>query len=310
MGSQMTAIVDKLLTQASSAYMPKGYASESILPEVRVNNTSGKLAKYGTNHLRVETNYAGGKGQYRRVEGIARSQSTFNIEGHGLEGIVSKWDKLNLEKPYDALHDEVLGLTTLLWIEKEKSLGDVLGDTATLTQNTTLTGTARWNDYSNSDPLGDAATARDTIISACGEAPNALIMSWQVWNQIRFSSKLLDALGFKYNRAGGLSQEELAVAFGVEKIIISSAMYESAAEGQTSSLSACFGKNAIFAVVPDRAAPYQVSLGYRIQQSQPRKVYKYAINNPPESTGILVEDSYDMLISNVSAAYLVKNAVA
>ena len=65
MGSQMTAIVDKLLTQASSAYMPKGYASESILPEVRVNNTSGKLAKYGTNHLRVETNYAGGKGQYR-----------------------------------------------------------------------------------------------------------------------------------------------------------------------------------------------------------------------------------------------------
>ena len=135
-------------------------------------------------------------------------------------------------------------------------------------------------------------------------------MSWQVWNQIRFSSKLLDALGFKYNRAGGLSQEELAVAFGVEKIIISSAMYESAAEGQTSSLSACFGKNAIFAVVPDRAAPYQVSLGYRIQQSQPRKVYKYAINNPPESTGILVEDSYDMLISNVSAAYLVKNAVA
>ena len=102
----------------------------------------------------------------------------------------------------------------------------------------------------------------------------------------------------------------MAVAFGVEKIIISSAMYESAAEGQTSSLSACFGKNAIFAVVPDRAAAYQVSLGYRIQQSQPRKVYKYAINNPPESTGILVEDSYDMLISNVSAAYLVKNAVA
>ena len=34
--SQMTAIVDKLLTQASAAYIPEGYACEKILPEVRV----------------------------------------------------------------------------------------------------------------------------------------------------------------------------------------------------------------------------------------------------------------------------------
>ena len=181
---------------------------------------------------------------------------------------------------------------------------------STLTQNTTLSGTAQWSDFSNSDPIGDAATARQTVVDGCGVPPNAAIMSWYVWNKLRFSSKLLDALGYKYNKMGGLNDDELAVALGVEKIIRSDAMYESAAEGQSSDLEPCFGKNTIFAVVPDRAMPYQVSLGYRIQQSAPRRVYKYAVNNPPNSQSVLVEDNYDLFLSNVKAAYLVKNCVA
>jgi hypothetical protein len=308
--SQMTAVVDKLLTQASQAYLPEGYACEEILPEIRVSQTTGKLAKYGTQHLRVETSYAGGDGQYRRVEAVARSQSQYVIEGHGLQGLVTSWDKANLSSPYDSMRDETIGLTTQLMNEKEKALGDILGDTAILTQNTTLSGTAQWNDYSNSDPIGNASTARTTVQAGCGRPPNAMIMSWAVWNQIRFSSKILDALGYKYNRTGGLSHDELAQAFGVSKIIISEAMYESATEGQTSSLAACFGKHAIFAVVPDRAQPYQVSLGYRIQKDAPRRVYKNPVINPPGATSIIVEDSYDMFISQASAAYLIKNVIA
>ena len=302
--------MDKLLTQASAAYIPEGFACESILPEVRVKQWSGKLAKYGTNHLRIETNFSGGKGAYRRVNPIVREQSTYQIEGHGLESLVSASDIANADQPYDAMRDEVIGLTSQLILEKEKTLGDVLGDTGTLTQNTTLSGTAQWSDFSNSDPIGDAATARDTVMDGCGMAPNVAIMSWQVWNKLRFSSKLLDALGYKYNQTGGLNNDELAVALGVKKIIRSDAMYESAAEGQSSSLAPCFGKNTIFAVVPERANPYQVSLGYRIQQSAPRRVYKYAQSNPPGSFCVLVEDNYDLFLSNVKAAYLVKNCVA
>jgi hypothetical protein len=307
--AQLTAIVDKLLTQASAAYIPEGFICEKMFPEIKVTQSSGKLAKYGTNHLRIETNYVGGRGKYRRVEAIVRSQSTYTIEGHGLEGNASKSDKENLDSPYNAERDEVIGLTTQLLLEKEKTLGDALS-TSNLTNNTTLSGTAQWNDYANSDPIANASTARTTIKAACGAVPNALIMSWEVWNKIRFSSKILDALGYKYNRSGGLSEDELAVAFGVKKLLVSSAMYESAAEGQTSSLAACLGKKAIFAVLPDRAAPYQSSLGYQIQQSTPRRVYKWQVNNPPETTAILVEDSYDLFLADVNCGYLIQNVIA
>ena len=115
--SQMKATVDKLLTQASAGYFPKGFACEKILPEVRVKQWSGKLAKYGTNHLRIETNYSGGRGEYRRAEPIVREQATYQIEGHGLETLVSASELANVDSPYQALTDSVLGLTSQLILE-------------------------------------------------------------------------------------------------------------------------------------------------------------------------------------------------
>jgi hypothetical protein len=89
-------------------------------------------------------------------------------------------------------------------------------------------------------------------------------------------------------------------------------MYNSANEGQTDSLAAVWGKHIIFGVLPLQAQVRQVSLGYLVQYAgeAPRKVYKYAVNNPPESNAILVEDNYDMFISNANAGYLIKNAIA
>ncbi len=310
--SQLKALVDKLLTNVSSAYIPDGYIAEDLLPFIGAKQSTGLLGKYGTNHLRIESSLKGGRGAYRRVESITRSTTSFAIVGHGLEGMVTAEDYKNVELPYKAEEDEVLGVTTMLWLEKEKSLADSLTSTSVLSQNTTLTGTNQFSDYLNSDPIAKFNTARSTIRSGCGQIPNAAIMDWAVWNSLRFHPQMLDALGFNKNRPGGLKQEEMASALGVEKVFIANASYESAKEGQTSSLAAIWGKHIVFAVLPDKAVPYQVSLGYIVgyEGQQPRKVYKQANFNPPNSTSILVEDNYQMLISNAGAGYLIYNAIA
>ena len=310
--SQMRANVDKLLTGASSALIPTGYISEQIFPFVGVTQNTGKLAKYGASHLRVETSYTGGRGAYRRVEAIARSTTSYEIEGHGLEGLVTKADYRNVEVPYDAEQDEVIGLASLLWTEKEKSLADVLSATGTITQNVTLSGTSQFSDYDNSNPLGRFATARAAIKDGCGKAPDTAWMDYRVKNILKFHPQLLDLLGFKDNRPGGLTDSELAVALDVKRVLIADADYNSAKEGQTDSLAAIWADNIWFAVAPESAQVRQVSAGYRIglKGQAPRKVYKYAVNNPPESTGILCEDEYDFLISNVGAIYLIKDCLA
>lgn len=310
--AQNKAIIDKLLTQASNRYVPQGYVSEKLLPNIPVVQTSGKFANYGQEHLRIENSITVGRGAYRRVEISKRNTSTYTIEDHGLEDIVTQSDYRNVEEPYDAEEDKVSGLTTMLWLSKEFSLASTLTDTSIITQNQTLAGTAQFNDYDNSDPISVFATARAAVRAGCGVPPDTATMDWDVWNQLRYHPQILDTLGYKDNRPGGLTSDELAQAMGVRRILIGEASYNSAKEGQTASLAPVWGKHIVFSVSPEQAARYQVSLGYYLTYAGagPRKVYKFPVYNPPESTGIIVEDSYDFFLTNIGAAYLIEDAVA
>ena len=310
--AQLKAQVDKLLTNVSNMYIPDGFVSEQILPLISVVQKTGKLGKYGSNHLRIEHSLAGGRGEYRRVEPIVRSSDSYSVESHGLEGMVTEDDYRNVEQPYDAEKDETLGLQNLIWLNKEYALASTLSSTSIMTLNTTLTGTDQYNDYPNSDPLGDFKDARLAIYGGCGMPPNKAVMSWEVANTLAYHTQILDALGFTYNRAGQLSDQELAKAMGVEKLYIAKPKYNSANEGQTAVLSSVWGKHIVFFYAPDSAAKYQVSLGYRValKGQEQKRVFKYSVNNPPNSTGILCDDSYDFLISNASAGYLIKDAIA
>lgn len=310
--SQLKAQVDELLTPVSSMYIPDGCIADSLLPTVKFSRYSGKLGAYGNSHIRIENSVKAGKGKYRQVEPITRTTQNFSIEGHGLEGTVSKYDYANVMDPFDAEKDETIGLTSMLLVEKEYALSSVLGDTAVLTQNVTLSGSSQFSDYTNSDPVARIATAKSVIKAGCGAIVNTMVIPYAVAEVLRYHPQLLDLLGFKFAKPGGLTDEDLAKAFNIPKVFVPSASYNSAKEGQADVLADIWGKNLILAVIPDSAQKYQISLGYdiRLDDGQPRKVYKNPIINPPGSTSILVEDEYDMLLSNVAAGYLIKNAVA
>ena len=310
--SQMKAVQDPLLSNVSNQLLTSGFIADSLFPSIPVMQSTGKLGSYGKDHLRIEQNLAGGQGQYRRVVPNVRTTTGYSIEGHGLEGMVTKYDYKNVQQPFEAEQDEVIGLTSLLQVEKEYSLAATLADTAVLTSNTTLSGSSQLSDYSNSDPIGVFSTARASVKNGCGLQADTAFMDSRVADKLRFHPAILDALGFKENRPGGLTDEELAKAMYVKRVLVADCDYNSAKEGQTDSLAAIWGKHIWFGVLPMVAMKRQVSAGYKVvfAGEAPRKVYKYSVNNPPESTGILVEDNYDMLLSNVSAMYLIKSAIA
>lgn len=310
--SQQKAIIDKLLTNVSSAYIPEGFISEAIFPVVDSMQKTGKLAKYGTDHLRIEQTIIGGGGEYARIKTQVRSNTSYAIEGHGLEGLVTEDDFANVEKPYDAEADETLGITTTIMIGKEKGLADTLADTSVVTQNTTLSGTSQWNDYGNSDPVDDFLVGRKAVKDGCGFPPDLAIMSWEVFQQLKYHPGILDALGYKFNRKGGLTGEELKDVLEVKRILVGLASFESAKKGQSSSLAAIWGKHLILAKMPSKAMKYQTSFGYcfKLKGRKQRRVFKWTVNNPPNSKAILVDDHYDFVITNVGAGYLIKDAIA
>jgi hypothetical protein len=181
-----------------------------------------------------------------------------------------------------------------------------------MTQNVTLAGTDQWSDYTNSDPMGDIREAKKSIKVNTGMLPNALILDWIVADTLRYHPQLMDKLGYREARPGGLTNAEMATSFETQNVYIATCNYDAAKEGQVTDFQACWGKDAILAVIPPSAAPFQVSLGYRMQKSgkTPRRVYKYPINNPPDADAILVDDEYQFFISNPKAGFLFRNAIA
>ncbi len=313
MPSQNRAIVDKLLTNVSNMKSTQGHISEMLLTPLDVKQRTGKVAGYGQNHLRIVNSIKRGRGKYREVEAVVRSQTSYEIEGHGLEGMITQEDYDNVEAPYDAEQDEVESITSILLQEKEYILSQALADTAVLTQNTTLAGAQQFSDYNNSDPLAIALAARAAVRAGCGQVANVAWCDYAVADTLRFHPQILDSLGFKQARPGGLSDEELAKAFKVKKFMVAEAMYQSANEGQgNSALTALWGKHLWFGCIADGAAKRQTTLGYRLGLTgkAPRSVSKWAINNPRGATAVLVEDEYDFLLTDVGAAYFVKNAIA
>jgi len=308
--SQMKAIVDKLLTDVSVGYFPEGYIADQILPFKKVMQESGLIGTYGKDHLRIERSFTGGRGKYRTVESTAKSSSSYLVESHGLADLVTEADYRNVEQPFDAEADAVLGLTSKIMLEKEKVIADALGSISVLTQNVTLVGADQLNDFTNSDPLGVFLTARKAVYDGCGLPPNKAIISWDVMNTLAYHPAILQALGFAQNRAGQLSAEELAKAMGVEKLLIGKVKYNSGAEGATDVLSSVWGKNIVMYYAPDTIGKRQMSLGAQVGFSDQRRVFKNAVNNPPNSVEVLVDDHYDWVIVDGKAGYLIKDAIA
>jgi len=246
------------------------------------------------------------------VQPILKETSDYKVERHGLEGMITDDDRRNSQTPYDAEKDEVLGLSTMIWLDKERGLANTLTDPAVVTQNVTLSGTSQYNDFTNSDPIGDFLNARVTVRDKVGMPPDTAIMDWSVFNTLAYSPKILAALGFTDNRAGQLSEAELSKALGVKRLLVAMSQFNSAKEGQTAVRQNVWGKHIVFAVAPPKAQVYQTSVGYYITLTgeTPREVFKFPINNPPNADGIIVQDNYDMFLSNLGAAFLIEDAIA
>lgn len=310
--TQNRAQIDQLLTNVSQKIVPHGYISEEILPLLNVAQYSGKIGKYGNDHLRIVNTVAGGKKGYAMVESDVRNSDTYYIETHALKGMVTDEDYRNVIKPFDAERDLVEKLTHHLWLGKEKSLADSLTNTSVITQNTTLSGTSQYNDYTNSDPIGDFTTAIETVADAIGRQPDTCIMSRKVFRTLKYHPAILDSLGFKDNRPGGLSVEELAKAIDVDRILVGHAVYNNAVEGQADSIEPVWGKDIVFCLSPRSASLMQKSLGYRLQLAgnKPRQVFKSDVDEPVGAKKIMCLDKYDQLLTDVSCAYLIKSAIA
>lgn len=185
-----------------------------------------------------------------RVE-FQTSSDQFFCDNYALASEFGLEEKANL----DAVLAANLGMmrtkvvTDKLVRAQEIRIANILTSISNIGSGVVLTGTSKWSDAVNSDPVGDVDSGMAFIQAKTGIIANTLAMDWNTAQVLRRHPTLLDM--YKYTKGGTVTMDEMAMAFSVDRILLAKAIKENRKEGvATSSMTNIWGNNAILLYVP------------------------------------------------------------
>lgn len=304
--TQQDVVIDPALSNVSIKFTNDTFIADQVFPVMPVVKQTGKYYVYDKANLRIDrTERAAGSGANEVDFGL--STASFSCDDHALKGFVADEIQDQAEAALNPLVDETEMITEKLLLDRENNLATILTDTAQVTQNTTLSGTSQWSDYSNSSPVTDIRTARTTIHAASFKKPNTLILGKQVFDALCDHPEIIERV--KYSALGVITAELLARVFQLEKILVGEAGKNTAVEGQTDSLSYVWGKHAVVCYIAPRVGLKTLTLG--ITFTYKTRMVKRWRDEDREGTYVRVgQDNYVQKVVAVAAGYLIKNAVA
>lgn len=304
---QQDVVVDPALSNVSIKYTNDTFIADLVLPMIKVAKQTGKYYVYDKSNLRIDkTNRAAGSAANEIDFGVAPS-GTFACDDHALKGFVADEIQDQADAALNPLVDETETVTEKLLLDRELNAATLLTSTANLTNNTTLSGTSQWSDYSNSDPIGDVRTARTSVHTNTFKKPNTIIMAKTVFDILVDHPAIIERI--KYSQLGIVTAELLARVLQVEKVIVGEAGRNTAVEGQTDVLAYVWGKHAIVAYISPVVRIKMLTLGATFTYSQ--RLVKRWRDEDREGTYVRIgNDNYVQKIIAAAAGYLIVNAVA
>ena len=121
-------------------------------------------------------------------------------------------------------------------LAQEKRIADMVFNSTTFTANAV---TNEWDDAANATPIDDVNAGINSVRQACGMIPNALIIAFSTFKDLKNCDQIVDRLkytfpGIDINR---MNAQQLAAIFDVERVLVGGAVYDSADKGQDASIS-------------------------------------------------------------------------
>jgi len=290
------------MTNVSIAYRNDNYIASQVFPIVPVQNQSDKYFSFT-------------KGDWFRNEADMRAPGTVGplVEYSVTTGTYSCMpiaagkvvpDEVaeNADNPLRPRQEAVEFATDKVMLYAEKEVADNVFGSSVWSGSSTPS--PNWSDHA-SDPCQDVDNARESVVSTIGREPNVMVIGRQVWTDLKNHPDLLDKI--KYTATGRLTPQLLADLFEIERLLIGNAIYDTADEGATSSLSFVWGKHAFLGYVPSSPGLMTPAAGYLFTWKN-RVVERYRLDKE-KSDLVRVEWHYDDKVTASDAGYLLKSVV-
>lgn len=306
--------VDMPLTNLSVAYKNIAYVSELVFPVAPVKFKTGIYYEYNKNQF--ETDISDVRAPATRAKRVTWdvSKKTYGpLLDHSLEQPITDEEREFAMQPLDLDTDGTLSLTERIMLLKEVNFFSKISDTAVITQNTTLTGTDLWSDYSNSSPFTDIITGRDTVSKAIMKPTNELsiMMSWPVFSKLTQHPDIIERI--KYAQVAVVTPQLLAQLFQVKEVVISNAIEKTSNEGQaTETLDYIAGKGVWIYYSSGMPGLKQITAGLTLNQpalGAPRVIEKWR-EQEVKSDFVRCTYFYEHKVVAAPAIYYITAAIA
>jgi hypothetical protein len=297
--------IDVALTNISIAYNPGTFIAEQVFPAVPVGKISNRYFIYTkADWLRREADVrAPGTRAARGDYGLSTGQYVC-VERAIAKGVPDEIAD-NADSPLQPDADAARWVTNQLMLEQENDVAGVAFGSSVWSASATPS--TLWSN-DTSDPLGDVETATNGIVSTIGQEANKGIMGRGLWRYVKNHPDIVDRIK---GAAGPQSPavvtlNAVAALFGIDRLLIGSAIADSAQEGATSSLSYIWGNHFLVAYVAGAPSLLNPSAGYVFTYGQ-RRIETFREDQEKQNV-ISGYQSWDTAAVAADAGYLIRSA--
>ena len=256
--------VNRPLTNVSIAYIQNSndFVADKVFPIVPVSKQSDRYFTYTKDYWFRTSAEKRAPASESAGGGFAIDNTpNYFADVFAMHMDVADQTRSNADDPLNMDRDATLFVTQNLLLKREKQFmaqymapniwqGHAGGD---------FTPAVLWS-ATNSNPMNDIDYLKAEIKSKTGFLPNTLTVSNDVFFALRNNASVLDRI--KYTQRGVISEELLAMLFGVDKFLVASAVINSAQEGKSASMGFLTSKSFLLTYSNPAPSILQPSAGY------------------------------------------------
>lgn len=295
------------------------FIASKIAPIVKVNSTSGDLLSIGKQGLRVVKAKRSMGGRYKKVDFTAEIVSGRKLEDQGLHSDIYTKEAMEFESQISVQQAKSALLNQIMMLNYEEEVASLI-DTSNITNNVTLSGTAQWNDTTNSNPVTNIMTAIESVRLSAGKKANAIAMSRPVFNALKVHPKVKEYFtGISIVTDALLVDGFLKNVMGFTYVNIAEAVYNDAnlTTGiDNGTLIDVRGKKCLVYYYNDMSSIMDVSFMNTFNRNGDGLMVSTLTPSDKErklegiDSTVLIEDERDVVLTYQKAAYLIENAIA
>ncbi len=264
--------VDAVSTRISRQYpLGTGPVADRVLPMVRVGKESGIFFRYNKgDQARIPFTKRQLRSESRTVDWRVDTD-TYQAEEYALNDLIDDREFQQADRPLDLQRDTIQNLQRLMVLDREKRVHDLVTDTAVVTKNTTLTGTAQWRDAGASGaaatPLDDIEVGSESIRADTGVRPNTAIFGIAAQLAFQKTTQVIDKMTTPGGNWGSptITVDQirtLLAPYGITNVIIADMIENTGAFGAADSFADLWIDEVLLAFINPQPSLKSVSLGY------------------------------------------------